>query len=411
MAGLNGVPARSTPVHGPRGRTAGEIDFERLRSGRLARLQASLRAHGIAVALLSNPASIRYATGTDVMHVWTAENFARYTVVPAAGMPILFEYPKSIHVSERFIDDVRPAFSFGTNSPEARTKEWARGLASLLRELGLDGEPVAIDRLDTPQFLSLLEEGITVIDAGPPVNDAREVKTPEEIELMTINGEIGDEILAEFEAAIRPGLHEYELLAVLGNALLRRHGEILLTRLTASGTNTNPWMNEAHDKTVRPGDVVAIDTDANGYQGYIIDVSRTFLCGDIATPAQKDAYQAAHEHLIGMVDLVKPGMGYGDFARLAPKLPAKYKEQRYQVMMHQAGLEIGHEGPGIPGSLAEGIPYVWQDREFRQNMVCCFESYCGEVGGSFGIKLEDQVVIGPNGAELISTYPFDPTFF
>ena len=44
-------------------------------------------------------------------------------------------------------------------------------------------------------------------------------------------------------------------------------------------------------------------------------------------------------------------------------------------------------------------------------MVCCLESYCGELGGSFGIKLEDQVVIGPNGAELISTYPFDPKFF
>jgi hypothetical protein len=44
-------------------------------------------------------------------------------------------------------------------------------------------------------------------------------------------------------------------------------------------------------------------------------------------------------------------------------------------------------------------------------MVCCFESYSGEVGGSFGIKLEDQIVIGHNGAELISTYPFDAKFF
>jgi hypothetical protein len=37
-------------------------------------------------------------------------------------------------------------------------------------------------------------------------------------------------------------------------------------------------------------------------------------------------------------------------------LPEKYRKQRYQVMMHQSGLEIGHEGPGIPCSLAEGIP-------------------------------------------------------
>ena len=42
----------------------------------------------------------------------------------------------------------------------------------LLRELGLEGEPVAIDRLDTPQFLSLFEEGIMII-AGRPGGERR----------------------------------------------------------------------------------------------------------------------------------------------------------------------------------------------------------------------------------------------
>jgi Xaa-Pro aminopeptidase len=409
---LRTVPPRTTPVHGRRVKNASEIDFGRLRSGRLERLQESLRQHGFPVALLSNPASVRYATGTDVMHVWSAENFARYTVVPAEGKPILFEYPGSIHVSERFIDDVRPAFAFGARGPEARTREWAEGMASLLRELQLAGEPVAIDRLDTPQFLSLQAAGVDIVDVSPAVVEAREVKTPEELDLMTINGGIGDAILAELEAAIRPGLREYELYAVLGNALLRLHGEVLFTRLTATGTNTNPWLSEAHDKLVMPGDVVGVDTDANGYEGYVIDISRTFLCGKEATAAQKEAYQAAYEHVIAMVELVKPGMTYGELARLTPPLPEKFKEQRYGLMMHQVGLEDGrNEGPGIPSTLADGIPYVWDEREFKEGMICCFEAYCGEVGGSFGIKLEDQVVIGPEGAELLCTYPYDEKFF
>jgi Xaa-Pro aminopeptidase len=43
-------------------------------------------------------------------------------------------------------------------------------------------------------------------------------------------------------------------------------------------------------------------------------------------------------------------------------------------------------------------------------MICCFEAYCGEVGAPFGIKLEDQVVIGSDGAELLCTYPYDEQF-
>ena len=68
-----------------------DIDFGRLRAGRLARLQAAMRRHGLPVCLFFNPANIRYATGTDVMGVWTAGTFARYCVVPAEGEPVLFE--------------------------------------------------------------------------------------------------------------------------------------------------------------------------------------------------------------------------------------------------------------------------------------------------------------------------------
>jgi hypothetical protein len=49
------------------------------------------------VALLYNTANIRYATGVDVMAVWTAGTFARYCLVPVQGKPILFEHKGSVH--------------------------------------------------------------------------------------------------------------------------------------------------------------------------------------------------------------------------------------------------------------------------------------------------------------------------
>ena len=211
-------------------------------------------------------------------------------------------------------------------------------------------------------------------------------------------------MLVEFEAAIRPGIREYELLAVLSNALLRRHGEFLFTRLVASGTNTNPWLTEAHDKIVQPGDLVGVDTDAYGYEGYVIDVSRTFLCGDDPSPEQREAYRVAYDCVTGMIELVRPGMTFAEFAERAPKLPEAYQTLRYPMMVHQAGLT--DEGPGIPYVDGSGLQLCPQ-REIRENMVLCLECYAGREGAPFGVKLEDQVIVTRAGAELLCTYPYD----
>jgi len=386
----------------------GELDFAALRAGRLARLQAMLKRHDMPVALLYNTANVRYATGVDVMAIWTAGTFARYCLVPAEGVPILFEYSGSMHVSQKIVRDVRPAYTwrYGGYAARDKAREWARSIRAALRERGLEGERLAVDKLDTPGFLALQEENIAVVDVGPATVDAREVKTPEEIQLFAVNGSIGDAMLADFEAAIRPGIREYELLAVLSDALLRRQGEGLFTRLVASGTNTNPWLTEAHDKLVMPGDLVGVDTDANGYEGYVIDVSRTFLCGDRPSPEQREAYRVALDCVNGMFDLVRPGLSFEEFARKAPRLPEAYVAQRYPTMVHQAGLE--DEGPGIPYPDDERGPRrIMPERELKENMVLCLECYAGKVGAPFGVKLEDQVLVTKSGARLICTYPYE----
>ena len=385
-----------------------EFDFRALRAGRLARLQAMMKRHDLPVALLYTMANIRYATGVDVMAVWTAGTFARYCLVPAEGAPILFEYSGSMHVSQKVISDVRPAYTwrFGGTAARDKAREWAGSIRSTLEELGLERERLAVDRLDTPGFLALQDEGLTLVDVGPAAVDAREVKTPEEIQLFAINGGIGDAMLTDFAAAIRPGIREYELLAVLSDSLMRRHGEGLFTRLVASGTNTNPWLTEAHDKAVMPGDLVGVDTDANGFEGYVIDVSRTFLCGDNPSPGQKEAYRIAYDSVMGMLDLVRPGITFAEFADKAPRLPEAYAAQRYPTMVHQAGLE--DEGPSIPyPDDSRGPRRIMPARELKENMALCLECYAGKPGAPYGVKLEDQVLVTARGAKLICTYPYE----
>jgi Xaa-Pro dipeptidase len=382
-----------------------EIDLGRLRTNRLARLQTMMKKHDIPICLFYNPGNIRYATGCDVMGVWTATTLARYCLVAADRDPILFEYPNSIHVAQKIVRDVRPALSwqYGGTEGYGYARKWAESVKAVMAELGCAGAALAVDKLDGFGFMALQDLGIRVTDPSPATVDAREVKTPEEVQLMILNGAIADAVLARFESEIRPGVREYELLAAANDTLFSHHGEFMFTRLVASGPNTNPWMSEAHDKMVQPGDLVGIDTDANGYEGYVLDVSRTFLCGDEGTPGQKEAYRIAYDCVNGMRELMKPGMSFADFSHQAPKLPEGYVNERYGTMCHQAGLE--DEGPGIPypDKSRKGIP----EREIRENMIFNLECYAGKDGELFGVKLEDQVLVTKNGAVSLNTYPFE----
>ena len=65
-----------------------EIDMAALRANRLARLRAAMQQHDIPICLFFNPANIRYATGTDIMGVWTASTLARYCLLAAGRDPV-----------------------------------------------------------------------------------------------------------------------------------------------------------------------------------------------------------------------------------------------------------------------------------------------------------------------------------
>jgi Xaa-Pro dipeptidase len=381
-----------------------EVDHSALRAERLARLQSVMRERDVAVCLFFEPMNIRYATGASSMDVWAAMSSVRYCLVCQGRAPILFEQELALPYASKLVDDVRMStwWQWLGGRSRARADQFATGITEALRDLGADGEPVAVDRIETLGYLALQDAGIRLTPAGATADAAREVKTPEELKLLIINGAIGDAMLADFEAAIRPGIREYELFAVLSDGLLRRHGELIFTRLVSSGRNTNPWGSEAHDKMVMPGDLIAVDTDAIGYQGYLIDVSRTFHCGVRPTREQVELYRVAHECVTGMRAVARPGMSYREFAEAAPTLPERFQAQRYDIMVHGAGLE--DEGPIIYYPGQDDNP---DDEYLKENMVLCFECYVGAVGGPCGVKLEDQVLLTAEGTQMLSTYPYD----
>ena len=377
------------------------IDRALLRTERLARLQAAMRAHDLEACLLFSEPNVRYATGAITMPIWSMSTFTRCTVVPVEGAPILFEHPNSIHRVDGV--DVRPMHAWEFYDDAATHAEtFAKEAVAALRELGVHGDRVAVDRLGTPGFLALQDQGLTLVDSSPATQEAREVKTSQELEAFRATGPIVVDALGEFEQAIRPGVTERELFAVLAHGMLSRGAEYLATNTVCSGPNTNPWRAEATDRRVEGGDLVYVDTDTVGIEGSFFCVSRTLLCGDgEPTAERRDTYSAAYDWVQGMIALVRPGITCGELAAAAPVVPERFRAQRYECMIHSVGLE--EESPSVchPQDVQSN-----PDRRILQDMVLVVETYFGEVGGDHGVKLGDVVLVTADGAEVLAPYPY-----
>jgi Xaa-Pro aminopeptidase len=307
-------------------------------------------------------------------------------------------------VSARIAPDVRPFRPWEYfDDVEIRAGRWADEVVAAMGELGADPSVLFVDRLATPAVLALHARGVALADVTSLSMDAREVKTPQELRAFAVNAQLGMRLMSSVEAAVRPGVREIDILAEMTGTLLRNGGEHLITRAVVSGPNTNPWNLEATDRVVRSGELVFVDTDAFGWEGYFVDLSRTFLCGDVEpTPVQRGTYRAAHDWLAEARDALRPGITFGDYAALVPDLPERYRARRYEALSHAAGLD--DEGPSAAFSDDPHPPNP--DREIRPGMVLCLEAYFGAEDEPEGVKLEDQVEVTADGCRVQIPYPF-----
>jgi Xaa-Pro aminopeptidase len=210
--------------------------------------------------------------------------------------------------------------------------------------------------------------------------------------------------IALMQNKLEPGMTEQQLWAHLHAENIVRGGEWIETRLLSSGPRTNPWYRECSSRVIEAGDVVAFDTDLIGAYGMCVDISRSWICGDVRpTPAQRQLYQMAHEQIQANRALLKAGTTFRELAERARSLPADFLPNRYSVLFHGVGL--CDEYPSI--YYLEDWAAVGADGVLEADMVVCVESYVGRVGGHEGIKLEEQVLITDQGGELLSAYPFE----
>jgi len=385
------------------------VDTKKLRDGRLARLRAWLTQAGYGAVLLFDPYNQRYATGTRNMFGYFLRNSTRYFFIPASGPIVLFDYPQSYHVSTVVdtVSEVRPSklvWSSVSGKDGETVGPFAAEIAELMREHGGGSTKIGMDRCSHIQAVALEKLGLTVTDCQGEILAVRAIKTPEEVQCLQISMTGSESAVAAVRAAIKPGVSEIDLFATMYEEVIRQGGEFIETRLLTSGQRTNPWFNEASGRRVRPGELVALDTDTIGCYGYFSDFSRTFRCGPgRPTGEQKSLYKMSLDQIRHNIDIIRPGLTFREVAEKAWAIPPRFVEQRYTSVMHGTGMH------GETPFIAHAMDFATYGREgvLQPGMVVSVESYIGEKNGMQGVKLEEEVLVTENGPEVLSVFPFE----
>jgi Xaa-Pro aminopeptidase len=385
-------------------------DMPALREYRLGRIRERLRFQDYAGILLWDPLNIRYATDTSNMQLWVAHNPCRACFVPTEGPVILWDFHGCEILSRHLplIGEVRnsPAFFYfeGGNRCEEFAARFAREIDDLLRQFGGGNRRLAVDKMELSGVRAFDTLGIEIMNGQEVTEHARVIKNDNELNAVRCAIASCEAGMGEMERSLAPGMTENDLWAVLHAENIRHGGEWIETRLLSSGPRTNPWFQECGPRVIQNGDLVAFDTDLIGVYGYCVDISRTWLCGDTEpTGEQRSLFRIAHEHIVENAARLKPGLEFRQLSLAAHRLPREYRAQAYSVVFHGVGLCDEYPAVRYPQDLQTS----GYDGVLEAGMTLCVEAYVGAVGGREGVKLEEQVLITEQGAEILSAYPFD----
>jgi len=378
-----------------------EINFDELRSYRLDRVKKELEKNNLEACILFDPVNVRYALDTVNMSIYNMHNLTRYCFIPVNGPVILYEYFNCEGLSSHLnlINEIRPAITWDyfSNGDQAgaQLEKWINEIKDLTNSY-CKSKKLAIDVLNGPAVTALNKVGIEVVDAKLILEQARVIKSSEELKCMKASIEVAEIGINKMREELKAGMTEDELWSILHKTNIENGGEWIECRILSSGSRTNPWMQESSNKVIQNGEIVSFDTDMVGPYGYCADISRAFVEGHKFNEEQKKIYLMAVEHINHNSRLIKPGVSIIEFTEKSWKLPDEYYGNRYSCMVH--GIGLCDEWPMIryptDGGQREG--------SFEKNMTVTVESYIGKVGGKEGVKLEQQYLVGENGLELMS---------
>ena len=359
-----------------------EIDEHLLATERLENLRGTMLVDGLDVLVLTNPVSIRYATGYRAYSAFQSRIPSAYAIVPIVGPIIMHgayvEDVPLIEVSRR--SHAITSFDAGLDLSIAADR-FVADVELALGELGFDAlAAVGVERTTPTGHRAFADIGLNVSDAEPTLELARSRKTDLELIALDYTIAVAEYGMTLMHNALEPGVSENQLFAILHHANIAHDGDWIDGRMLCSGPRTNPWYQEASHRRIEAGDLVAFDTDMIGPYGYCADISRTWVCSAEPTPEQRALYHRALDEIEHNTALLRVGASFAELSQATFRHPDEFVANRYACAFHGVGMT--DEYPKIP------YPQDWEwtgyDGQLEDGVVLAVESYVGSDQGSRG---------------------------
>jgi len=230
-----------------------------------------------------------------------------------------------------------------------------------------------------------------------PVKDLverlRVSKDADEVAAIRAAGRLASEALAAALSCVRVGQREREVAARLEAELRSRGSEWHpFPTIVASGPRSALPHARTSDRVIEPGDWLLLDFGAQ-VDGYCADVSRSVVVGRPADERQRTVYELVREAQVTARQRVRPGMTGREADALARSLleARGFGDAFGHSLGHGLGLEV-HEGPRLSRLNEEPLP---------EGAVVTIEPGAYFPGWG-GVRLEDDVWLGPGGPELLT---------
>ena len=296
----------------------------------------------------------------------------------------------------------RPLATAVAGGPGLELLDWRDGTEDpyeLVTGLLGPGRYAVSDRTWASHLLALqAASGRGFVAAGTALPLLRAVKDPDEVERLRAAGHAADAAFEDVVALPFAGRTEAEMSLEL-DRLLRAHGHQRVDfTVVGSGPNAASSHHEPGERRLEPGDAVVMDF-GGVRDDYCSDITRTVFVAE-ASDEQREVYAIVRAAQQAAFEAVRPGVPAQDVDRAARTVIAAsgYGDRFVHRTGHGIGLEV-HEPP-----------YIVEGNETPLEAGMTFSDEPGiYLEGRFGVRIEDQVAVTPDGAERLNEASRDLT--
>ena len=349
-----------------------------MRDSRLAKLRARMQERKLDALLVTSIPNIFYLTG--------------FTGSAAAAL-VTFDNV-FVLVDPRYTVQAT-AECAGCHVVEYANKSAIVALAEQVGELDIATAGYEADDLTVSAFRRLragIPKRVSLRATRNLIEELRRVKDADEIQLIRKACAVADKAFEDVIGQISVGMREKEI-ALLVDSTLRRVGadKEAFETIAASGPNSACPHASPTDRAIEHGDLLKMDFGAR-YRGYNSDITRTVCIGE-PTAKQREVYDVVLEAQARAIDAIAPGKTGQEIDAAARDFIASkgYGDSFGHGLGHSLGILV-HDGPGFSRT---------SDVVLEPEMVMTVEPGI-YIEGWGGIRIEDDVIITEDGAEVLT---------